>query len=74
MHRMDGLLKETHRQSEALERLARLGPLTGTANHHQLSKDLTREMSQKCRCSFIHRADKALYGAKNAGRNRLVYA
>ncbi len=46
MHRMDGLLKETHRQSEALERLTRLDPLTGAANRRQLSNDLAREMAR----------------------------
>ncbi|MFC4352509.1 GGDEF domain-containing protein [Fodinicurvata halophila] len=46
MHRMDGLLKETHRQSDALERLTRLDPLTGAANRRQLSKDLAREMAR----------------------------
>lgn len=46
MHRMDGLLKETHRQSDALEKLARLDPLTGAANRRQLSKDLAREMAR----------------------------
>ncbi|WP_211250280.1 GGDEF domain-containing protein [Fodinicurvata fenggangensis] len=46
MHRMDGLLKETHRQSEALERLSRLDPLTGAANRRQLSNDLAREMAR----------------------------
>lgn len=46
IHRMDGLLKETYRQSEALERLARLDPLTGAANRRQLNDDLAREMAR----------------------------
>lgn len=46
MHRMDGLLKKTHRQSQALERLASVDPLTGAANRRQLNDDLAREMSR----------------------------
>ncbi len=46
MHRMDGLLRDSQRQSEELARLARLDPLTGAVNRRQLSDDLGREMAR----------------------------
>ncbi len=46
LHRMGGLLNETQRQAEALERLSKIDPLTGAANRRELSHQLAREMGR----------------------------
>ncbi len=46
MHRMAGLLRETHRQAEALEDLSHIDPLTGAVNRRQLDYELQREISR----------------------------
>lgn len=46
MYRMRGLLKETQRQSEVLEKLSKLDPLTGAANRRELISGLGREMAR----------------------------
>ncbi|WP_227712263.1 GGDEF domain-containing protein [Marinobacter zhanjiangensis] len=46
MHRMAGLLTETQRQAEAVERLSKLDPLTGAANRRELDNELAREMAR----------------------------
>ncbi|MFP4252765.1 MAG: GGDEF domain-containing protein [Guyparkeria sp.] len=46
LHRMRGLLAETQRQADALERLAKTDPLTGAANRRELSNLLEREMAR----------------------------
>ncbi|MGM0951655.1 MAG: GGDEF domain-containing protein [Pseudomonadota bacterium] len=46
MYRMGGLLKETQRQAEALETLARSDPLTGAANRRELGNELSRELAR----------------------------
>ncbi len=46
MHRMSGLIRQTHRQAEALERISRTDPLTGAANRRHLERELAREMTR----------------------------
>ncbi len=46
MHRMAGLMRQTHRQADELERLAGTDPLTGVANRRHLEQALTREVSR----------------------------
>lgn len=46
MLRMAGLLKQTHRQAEALESLSRTDPLTGAANRRHFDHELAREMAR----------------------------
>lgn len=46
MHRMAGLMRETHRQADELENLSRTDPLTGAANRRHLNDELAREMSR----------------------------
>lgn len=46
MHRMAGLLRETHRQAEALARLSKTDPLTGAANRRHLEDRLAAEMTR----------------------------
>lgn len=46
LHRMGGLLNETQRQAEALERLSKIDPLTGAANRRELNNDLAREIAR----------------------------
>ncbi|MDZ7661450.1 GGDEF domain-containing protein [Thiohalophilus sp.] len=49
MHRMAGLLRETHRQAEVLEGLSQIDPLTGAVNRRQLDYELKREISRAVR-------------------------
>ncbi|TDY03749.1 GGDEF domain-containing protein [Thiohalophilus thiocyanatoxydans] len=49
MHRMAGLLRETHRQAEVLEGLSQIDPLTGAVNRRQLDYELKRELSRAVR-------------------------
>lgn len=46
MYRMGGLLKETRRQANALEKLSKVDPLTGVANRRQLNDELKREIAR----------------------------
>ncbi len=46
MHRMAGLLRETHRQAAELESLSRTDPLTGAANRRHFDHELAREISR----------------------------
>jgi len=46
MHRMAGLVRETHRQAAELEKLSHTDPLTGAANRRFLDDALAREMSR----------------------------
>lgn len=46
MFRMGGLMKETQRQADALEKLSRIDPLTGAANRRELNNKLTREIAR----------------------------
>ena len=46
MHRMAGLMWETHRQAAELEKLSRLDPLTGAGNRRYLGDELAREVSR----------------------------
>ncbi|MDR9467873.1 MAG: GGDEF domain-containing protein [Marinospirillum sp.] len=46
MHRMAGLMRETHRQADELEKLSRTDPLTGAANRRYLEDALAREISR----------------------------
>ncbi|MDR9437191.1 MAG: GGDEF domain-containing protein [Thiohalophilus sp.] len=49
MHRMAGLLRETHRQAEVLEDLSHIDPLTGAVNRRQLDYELKREIARATR-------------------------
>lgn len=49
MHRMQGLMKETHRQADTLEELAQKDPLTGAANRRHLDNELAREIARSNR-------------------------
>ncbi|EWH00804.1 hypothetical protein Q427_17450 [Halomonas sp. BC04] len=49
MHRMAGLMRETRRQADELEKLSRTDPLTGAANRRHLESELEREMSRALR-------------------------
>ncbi|MGM0526140.1 MAG: GGDEF domain-containing protein [Pseudomonadota bacterium] len=46
MHRMTGLMRETHRQADELEKLSRTDALTGAANRRYLDEELAREMAR----------------------------
>ncbi|MFY0992958.1 GGDEF domain-containing protein [Halomonas sp. C05BenzN] len=46
MHRMAGLMRQTHRQAEELEKLTRTDPLTGAANRRYLDEAMAREISR----------------------------
>lgn len=46
LYRMAGLLNETHRQADELERLSLTDPLTGAANRRYLEQVLEREMAR----------------------------
>jgi diguanylate cyclase (GGDEF)-like protein len=46
IHRMAGLIRETHRQAGELEKLSRTDPLTGAANRRHLDDELEREISR----------------------------
>jgi diguanylate cyclase (GGDEF)-like protein len=49
IHRMAGLLHETHRQADELKKLSRTDPLTGAANRRHFDDELAREMSRALR-------------------------
>lgn len=51
MHRMGGLMRETHRQADKLEKLTRTDPLTGAANRRYLDEALAREIARARRLS-----------------------
>lgn len=46
MYRITVLLREVHLQADALERIARIDPLTGAANRRNLQEELEREMGR----------------------------
>ncbi len=46
MYRMTGLIREVHRQAEALEQISRSDPLTGAWNRRHLQGELEREMAR----------------------------
>lgn len=49
MQRMSGLLKQTHRQADALEALSMTDPLTGAGNRRRLWEELNREVDRSRR-------------------------
>lgn len=53
LHRMAGLVRETHRQADELERLSRIDPLTGAANRRYLNDELEREISRARRSGSL---------------------
>lgn len=46
MHRMAGLIRQTHQQAEALEHLSRTDPLTGAANRRHFEDALKHEIDR----------------------------